>query len=274
MIQSRHYHPGRLRPVRLIVIHTMESPEKPGTALAVALWFAGPAAPQASAHWCIDDHDVIPCVNERDTAWAAPGANADGVQLEHAGRAGQGPAGWADAYSRAVLANSARVAAAVSARHGIPIRHLSDEQLAAGHAGFVEHAQVSRVYKRSDHTDPGDAWPWGSYLRAVRDSLTPVPPPILTEDAMTPEERALLVRELTDAVTSIRARNPVLVDEGTGAADLPDGRDIDALPTVVGELQHEQRRQGETLARHGVLLAQILDVLARLEARVPPADAR
>lgn len=244
MIPARHYTRGRIRTVRLIVIHTMESAEKPGTARAVAQWFAGDDAPQASAHWCIDADEAIPCVDEADTAWAAPGANADGVQLEHSGRAGQRAAGWADAYSRAVLARSAQVAARSAARWRIPIQHLTDAQLAAGAAGFVGHDQVTRVYRRSDHTDPGPDFPWAAYLQMVRDGGAPAGE---DDDQMTEEQLEALANRVADKVTSIRARNPVIVDEGTGAAKLSDGRDIDALSTVVGELQHEQRCQGAVL---------------------------
>jgi hypothetical protein len=80
---------------------------------------------------------------------------------------------------------------------------------------------------------------------------------------MTPEDRAALIRDVAaaaaDAITSIRARNPVVVDDGTGAAELTDGthRDIDAFPTVIGEIQHDQRLQGKQLAALGEQLAAI-----------------
>jgi hypothetical protein len=66
-----------------------------------------------------------------------------------------------------------------------------------------------------------------------------------TEDDMTPEQMTELVertaRRAADLITGAGARYPVLVDEGTGSAELPDGRDIDPIPTVLGELQGDVR---------------------------------
>jgi hypothetical protein len=38
-IQAKYYHRGRLRKVWILVVHSMESPEKPTTAEDVAAWF-------------------------------------------------------------------------------------------------------------------------------------------------------------------------------------------------------------------------------------------
>ena len=43
-VQARNYTRGRSNPIDVIVIHTMESPEKPDTAESVANWFAGSTA--------------------------------------------------------------------------------------------------------------------------------------------------------------------------------------------------------------------------------------
>ena len=164
-----HYYSGRKARLRLIVIHTMESPEHDDTAENVAGWFAGRSgtAPLASAHACVDNNSVVLCLPPSATAWAAPGANADGYQIEQAGRAAQGITGWADAYSQSMLRLSAAHARSIAQAAGIPLVHLTDAQLAAGAAGFVGHDQVSRVYKKSDHTDPGSTFPWTQYMTLV-----------------------------------------------------------------------------------------------------------
>ena len=170
-----HYYSGRQEKLRLIVIHTMESPENDDTAENVAAWFAGKSgtAPLASAHACVDNNSVVLCLPPSDTAWAAPGANADGYQIEQAGRAAQGIAGWADAYSQSMLRLSAAHARQIAQAAGIPLVHLTDAQLAAGAAGFVGHDQVSRVHKKSDHTDPGPDFPWTQYMSLVNRGTTP-----------------------------------------------------------------------------------------------------
>lgn len=93
---------------------------------------------------CVDQDSVVYCLPASAVAFAAPGCNHDGYQVEHAGYARQSPEEWGDAASVAML------------------------QLAAGMSGFVGHDQVSRVYKRSDHTDPGPAFPWSYYMSLVR----------------------------------------------------------------------------------------------------------
>ena len=47
-VQARNYTRGRSNAIDLLVIHTMEAPEKPTTAENVANWFAGSSAPQAT----------------------------------------------------------------------------------------------------------------------------------------------------------------------------------------------------------------------------------
>lgn len=175
-----HYYEGRNEALRLIVIHTMEAPEGPQTAENIAAYFASGAV-VASAHACVDQDSVVVCLPPTATAFAAPGANADGYQIEHAGYASQDGAGWADEASQSMLRLSAAHARAIALAAGIPLRHLTDDELAAGAAGFVGHDQVSRVYKRSDHWDPGPAFPWSQYMGLVNGEAP-------TEETITNEE--------------------------------------------------------------------------------------
>src|SRR5580765_5605799 len=119
-IQARNYTKGRTHNIDLLVIHTMESPEKPDTAEAVANWFAGATAPQASAHYCIDNNSIVQCDKDTDVAWHAPGANHNGLGFEHAGRAAQSAADWSDDYSDTMLRLSAELIARKCTEYGIP----------------------------------------------------------------------------------------------------------------------------------------------------------
>jgi N-acetyl-anhydromuramyl-L-alanine amidase AmpD len=169
---NRSTRPNPPHPIQLIVIHTMEAPEKPKTAFNVASWFAGPSAPQASAHFCVDDAQVIQCVLECDVAWHAPGANSNGIGIEHAGYASQTPEQWDDDYSKAVLANSAKLAAGLCKRFGIPIVRLSIDDLKAGKLGFCGHVDVTNAFSNGrGHVDPGVSFPWDSYLALVQAAL-------------------------------------------------------------------------------------------------------
>lgn len=150
------------RYARLIVVHTMEAPETYLTARNVAAYFARGEV-NASAHYNLDAGTIVQGVPEKDVAWAAPGANHDGIQLEHAGYAGQNAAGWNDAYSQAMLDRSARLVADICYRNGIPPKVLTLSELIAGEAGICSHHQVSVAYKQSDHWDPGYSFPWAQY---------------------------------------------------------------------------------------------------------------
>ena len=121
-IPSPNFTRGRARNVRLVVIHTVEAPERGTIAEDVARnWFATPAA-RSSAHYVVDNDSIVRCVDEADTAWAAPGANADGLQIEHAGYAAQTPSQWGDDYSRAMLELSARLTADLCRRYAVALQ--------------------------------------------------------------------------------------------------------------------------------------------------------
>jgi len=166
-IRSPNFYPGRTATIRLVVLHTMEVDENAANAAeAVGAAFANPAR-QASSHVGIDVDSEVRYVQDRDTAWAAPGANSDGLQLEMAGRAGQTTGDWADAASGAILERAAQRVASWCATYSIPVVHLSDADLAAGRRGIVGHDAVSRVYKKSSHWDPGPNFPYDRFLARV-----------------------------------------------------------------------------------------------------------
>jgi hypothetical protein len=161
------------RNVRLIVIHSMEAPEKGDTAESCAKMFQDPRDEHgnprpASAHLCIDNNSIVQSVLDNNIPAAAPGANHDGIHLELAGVARQKREDWLDAYGLQLLPNAANAAAQYCLKYDIPVKRLTDEELAdPQNKGFVSHAQVSAVFKRSDHTDPGPGFPWDFFLEHV-----------------------------------------------------------------------------------------------------------
>lgn len=167
-VQARNFTRGRSNAIDVLVIHTMESPEKPDTAESVAQWFAGATAPQASAHYCIDENSIVQCVHDDDVAWHAPGANHNGLGFEHAGRAAQTTKDWNDAYSQAMLERSAKLVAQKCVEHHIPAVWLRPADLRAGKRGITGHADVSDAFHRSDHHDPGTSFPIEAYLARVK----------------------------------------------------------------------------------------------------------
>jgi len=156
--------------IRLICVHTMEAPEKPDIAEAVAAWFGGlrGTPPLASAHLCVDQNSAVRCVLARHGAAAAPGANTDGYHIEHGGFARQSAEEWKDAASSSMLGLSAEQSARVTMAYAIPIRKLSVTEVADGVTkGFCGHHDVTLAFRKSTHVDPGEHFPWDDYLGRV-----------------------------------------------------------------------------------------------------------
>lgn len=173
-VQAKNYTWAKRTPadVQWIVIHSMESDEKPTVAEAVAGWFAGPNAPRASAHFCIDNDSIVQSVKCEHVAWHAPGANRVGIGLEHAGRARQVESDWFDEFSKAMLEEqSAPLCAYLCRKWGVPATFVDAAALSAGKPGITTHHEVSKAFKKSDHWDPGVGFPMQWYVERVQNLL-------------------------------------------------------------------------------------------------------
>lgn len=156
------------RPVRVVVIHDMEFYERPDTAEAIARDFATRLANnKGSAHVCIDNNSIVQGVKDNDIAYAAPGCNHDGIQIELAGYMKQTKEQWLDTYGIALMALGADVTAQYCLKYTLPPIKLTNAQLLAGQKGIVGHDQVSVVYKKSNHPDPGPNFPWTYFMNHV-----------------------------------------------------------------------------------------------------------
>ena len=166
LIPARFFTKGRIKPIQLIVIHSAECPKKEGAARGVANYFATTDR-QASAHFTVDDKEVIQSVRVEDTAWAAKNANANGVNVEHAGYAAQTEAEWLDEYGQAMLELSAKLAAELCKKFDIePVRaeFLSGVSPTVIKPGFCGHRDVPL---HGSHSDPGPGFPFDYYLGRV-----------------------------------------------------------------------------------------------------------
>ena len=169
-VPSPHVTKTNGRQIDLIVVHTMEMDEKGETAENCAHWFQNPVA-KVSAHYCVDNNSIVQCVRDQDVAWAAPGANSDGIHIEHAGRAAQTGRDWSDPYSVAMLQRSAALAAELCKKHKIPASWLVAADLKAGRRGITTHKAVTDAFKRGTHWDPGAGFPFEKYVAMVKANL-------------------------------------------------------------------------------------------------------
>lgn len=167
-VPARNFTRAQRTTARVIVLHTTENACAPGVARNVATWFAGPSAPQASAHFIVGPDATLQGVPLACVAWAAPGANNDGVQIEQTGRAAFTAADWAGEAQQAMLERVAQLLAALCRRFELPAVFLDAEALKRGERGITTHVEVNRAYHRSTHTDCGPAYPMEAMLRRVR----------------------------------------------------------------------------------------------------------
>lgn len=169
-IKSPNFYKGRNKPVELIVIHTMEAPEKGDTAEAVARYFQNPGL-KASAHYCVDNNSFVQCVWDSNTAWHCKNANANGIGIEHAGYARQDGDEWDDDYSRDMLWISAQITAYLCKKFDIPVQKAvfaSATNPAVVEKGICGHNEVPL---HGSHWDPGYNFPWAEYLQYVKTIL-------------------------------------------------------------------------------------------------------
>src|SRR5690349_15271041 len=105
-VQAKYIGNKRTIPVRLVVIHTAEMDEKSESAENLAKYGQNPDY-ESSWHIATDNNSVVQCVRDSYVAFAAPGANHDGIQVEMACRSSQTIAQWRDLYSIGLLAVTA-----------------------------------------------------------------------------------------------------------------------------------------------------------------------
>lgn len=172
-IQAKNYSVGRGGSTpRMIVLHTMETPETEGRAFQVATWFGSSSAPQASAHYCVDDGtSVYQCVKDADTAWAVDdfALNEQSISIELSGTAKQTVVEWHDKYSSAELTHLEDLVKSLMKEYGIQALHLSPKQILDGKSkGIIYHADITSAKKIvGGHTDPGSNFPLTEFLKAV-----------------------------------------------------------------------------------------------------------
>ena len=171
-VQATHFTKGRSgKTLRMIVLHTMETPETSGRAKQVANWFAGPTAPQASAHYCVDNTAVYQSVKDGDTAWAVDDfdLNQQSISIELAGQASQNASQWLDAYSKNELKHLAELCKTLMVEYGIPAVHLTTAQILDGKSkGFAYHSDITVAKKiAGGHTDPGKNFPITEFLLGI-----------------------------------------------------------------------------------------------------------
>lgn len=157
----------------LIVLHCMQWPSKLDSAEWCGRFFAGleGPAPVASANFCVDGDSVVQSVPAEMWAFHAPGANPQGIGVEHPGFVAWKREQWLAPKSAAALTMGARLVAELCQHFQIPCEFLDADDVRAKLSGITTHAQVAKAYPEKNphpHTDPGPGFPLRDYLDRVR----------------------------------------------------------------------------------------------------------
>lgn len=203
---GRWFTPGRRlgNPTHL-VIHTTESEREAGGELNVATWLSRTDY-RASTHFVVGPERTLRTVDLADTAWGVGSTgNATGVQIELIGYASHDRDRWLQPDGQQMLCRAAALAAALSITYDIPLRRVETQGLLDGVAGVAGHHAYTLAFGGSTHTDPGEGFPWDSFLAQAAAMLDqaheagPLPEDVLKPDlpsgipsgAPSPEEGAL-----------------------------------------------------------------------------------
>ncbi|WP_273845371.1 N-acetylmuramoyl-L-alanine amidase [Rubrobacter calidifluminis] len=139
--------------IRVIVVHDMESSYQAGVS-----WLRNPSS-QVSSHYAVGSHgENCQMVGEQYACWAVAYDNGFTVSIEHEGYASTGRY-----YTEEMYETSAKIAAGICHRHGIPpVRSTSH--------GICAHSDLGAA--GGGHHDPGPYWDWERYLSLVKKYLS------------------------------------------------------------------------------------------------------
>jgi hypothetical protein len=116
-----------------------------------------------SAHFYSDEDSVIQALDTSHIAYGCfPTGNSRSVQFEISGRSNE--------LTDASLRRVAPVVARACAEWGIPIRKVSATDLVNGVKGICGHIDVTNAWHQGDHTDPGQYFPWSTFIAYVQNA--------------------------------------------------------------------------------------------------------
>jgi N-acetyl-anhydromuramyl-L-alanine amidase AmpD len=193
------------RRIDLLVTHTAAEKPDPHGAEGLQNYFATmPDGRVASAHFNVDSDSITQSVRVTDMAWHAPGANFDGIGTELIDLYEPSAGDWQTAYATAMLDLVADLYAALCVKYRIPPVWLGPADLLAGRRGVTTHRAVSEAFRRSDHMDPGAAFPVGTFMPLLKARIAghPAGPPVgewpnlYQGDGLTDDGKRVWVRRL------------------------------------------------------------------------------
>lgn len=195
----------------VVVIHATDN-----TASAAAeAEYATTRPDQTSAHFYVDDTSAYRALPLDNIAYGCLWhGNQISVQLELCGRSNQ--------LTDATMRRAAPIVAEICARYGLPVRKVGPADVAAGVRGICGHADITAAFPQDhgDHTDPGSAFPWSTFIGYVQDATqggVDMDPD--GHDIHPQLTNAVVLRDIWDAVVSGRPGG----DDPVGRFRAPNG---------------------------------------------------
>lgn len=191
-----HFSQGNNLPPTRIVIHCTAGPGQTCAvgAQGTARYFQDPKS-GGSAHYITDIDETIQCAYDNVICWhAPPNPHSIGIEME-CSLAGDGQGHWGRQDHITMMHRTAKLVAQKCLQYGIPTVKLSVADLQAGKHGVTGHADVSKAFQQSDHTDPGSYFPWAQFMVWVQEEAAAITAPTLPKvPDMTPEQALMLAR--------------------------------------------------------------------------------
>lgn len=179
-VQALYYARVQNRPITRVVIHATSPPGAPGTsssasgmAHGTALYFRSRNA-GGSAHYITDVNAEEHCVADEYIAYHAP-PNTGSIGIEICGEETYTRAEWLSPEVWPAVVRAQARAREVCHRFGVPWVRLTVADLLAGHHGVCGHVDVSNAWHQSDHSDPGNGFPWDRFLADLGAQASPYP---------------------------------------------------------------------------------------------------
>ena len=149
--------------IKYVVIHTTEGE----TAEGAASWFENPRS-EGSANMVVGDYIAFRTLNDNQIPWAAPPLNGIGYHIEIAGFAAWTHDEWMQHRRR--IENAAYRAALRCNSYRIPIFYRGPGYLMRKPelGGITTHADISKAFHQTDHTDPGINFPMDLFITMVQ----------------------------------------------------------------------------------------------------------
>lgn len=169
-LRSPHCEARARARTQFIEIHCTDGHEGIADAEVCASMFHDPKlAPKRSAHFVVDADSIIQCVPVDMIAWhSGHTSNHAGVGVEICGLVKQTEADWRDAASLATLGRAASLFRILCDLYRLPILFRDAPNLVLGRDGVTTHAEVSKAWHETNHTDPGPHFPLVEFINAIR----------------------------------------------------------------------------------------------------------